>query len=56
MRKVDSDGFMTAVELRCGDCDSHLGHLFSDGPEEKGGNRYCVNSSSLNLQEGKDVK
>jgi peptide-methionine (R)-S-oxide reductase len=42
----DSHG-MTRVEVRCGNCGSHLGHLFPDGPKEQGGARYCMNSVSL---------
>ena len=38
---------MRRVEVRCGNCGSHLGHVFPDGPKEHGGARYCMNSVSL---------
>ena len=38
---------MTRTEVTSRDANSHLGHLFTDGPTEKGGLRYCINSASL---------
>ena len=42
----DSHG-MTRTEVRSTHGDSHLGHLFPDGPADRGGLRYCINSASL---------
>ena len=45
--KVDLQFGMIRTEVRSRYADSHLGHVFSDGPRDKGGLRYCINSSSL---------
>ena len=38
---------MKRVEVKSKEGDSHLGHIFPDGPKDEGGMRYCINGSSL---------
>ncbi|MBF0233802.1 MAG: peptide-methionine (R)-S-oxide reductase MsrB [Desulfamplus sp.] len=55
LEKVDRSLFMTRTEIRSKQADSHLGHLFDDGPEPTG-LRYCMNSAVLRFISAKDLE
>ena len=51
----DSSHGMRRIEVRSKFGDSHLGHVFPDGPRDRGGLRYCINSASLRFIHRKDM-
>lgn len=44
---TDTTDGMTRTEIKSSSSNGHLGHVFDDGPTDKGGQRYCINSATL---------
>lgn len=53
---TDTSHGMVRVEVRSKHGDSHLGHVFPDGPQDRGGLRYCINSASLRFIHRDDME
>ena len=56
VNKSDRSFFTVRTEVRSKYADSHLGHLFDDGPVDDGGLRYCINSASLRFVPEQDLE
>ena len=56
VEKKDYKLVFSRTEIRSKNADSHIGHVFADGPEDKGGLRYCMNSAALKFIPKEDLE
>lgn len=56
IEKIDISHNMTRTEVKSNTANSHLGHVFNDGPKELGGLRYCINGASLKFIKKEDLE
>lgn len=56
IEKEDLTGGRVRTEVRSQHADSHLGHVFNDGPKDKGGLRYCINGAALRFVKKEDME
>jgi methionine-R-sulfoxide reductase len=56
IKKNDHSHFMSRIEVRSLIADSHLGHVFDDGPRDRGGLRYCINGAALRFISKENLK
>jgi len=56
IESIDRSFFFSRVELKSKHAKSHLGHVFTDGPQDRGGLRYCINSASLKFIPKEDME
>lgn len=54
--KEDKSLGINRTEIKSSNADSHLGHVFDDGPKDKGGKRFCINSASLRFIPAADLE
>ena len=56
IEKLDTSRDRVRTEVRSQYADSHLGHVFNDGPKDKGGLRYCINGAALRFVKKEDME